>query len=117
MKARKTMSENGTLTFVLKIDALTKALIGKTQIESRGFVYSGELQQVHNEVTKLIEKRYQEKIAKTKDLRSLLKDIKSELELYLLKVLDRVPMIIPMFVTVGDILPAPKPPRRDESSD
>ena len=117
MKARKTMSENGTLTFVLKVDTLTRALVGKTQIESRGFVYSGELQQVHNEVIKLIEKRYQERIGKVKDLRSLLKDIKSELELYLLKILDRVPMIIPMFVTVGDTLPVPTLSKKDESSD
>lgn len=97
-KARKIMSESGMLTFILKVDAKTRGLVGNIQIESRGFVYTTEIRKVHTDIVKYVEKEYSRRIPKYDSVKQCLKDIKGDLELMLQKSLDRLPLIIPMFV-------------------
>ncbi|HMY81080.1 MAG TPA: ribonuclease J [Candidatus Absconditabacterales bacterium] len=100
-KARKIMSESGMLTFIVKIDSKSRAISGNIQIESRGFVYTTEIKKVHTDIVQYIEREYSLKISKYDSVKQCLKDIKSDLEMMLEKSLDRVPLIIPMFVYVG----------------
>lgn len=97
-KARKIMSESGMLTFILKVDVKTRQIVGNVQIESRGFVYTTEIRKVHTDIVKYVEKEYKNRIGKYDNVKQCLKDIKSDLEIVLQKSLDRLPLIIPMFV-------------------
>lgn len=97
-KARKIMSESGMLTFILKVDAKTRNMVGNIQIESRGFVYTTEIRKVHTDIVKYVEKEYSRRIPKYDSVKQCLKDIKGDLEMMLQKSLDRLPLIIPMFV-------------------
>jgi ribonuclease J len=97
-KARKIMSESGMLTFILKVDVKTRQIVGNIQIESRGFVYTTEIRKVHTDIVKYVEKEYRSRIGKYDNVKQCLKDIKSDLEIVLQKSLDRLPLIVPMFV-------------------
>lgn len=99
-KARKIMSESWMLTFIVKIDSKSRAISWNIQIESRGFVYTTEIKKVHTDIVQYIEREYSLKISKYDSVKQCLKDIKSDLEMMLEKSLDRVPLIIPMFVYV-----------------
>lgn len=100
-KARKIMSESGMLTFILKVDVKTRALVGNIQIESRGFVYTTEIKKVHTDIVRYIEKEYRARISRYDSVKQCLKDIKSDLETVLQKSLDRLPLIVPMFVYIN----------------
>lgn len=97
-KARKIMSQSGMLTFILKVDVKTRQIVWNIQIESRGFVYTTEIRKVHTDIVKYVEKEYKSRIAKYDSVKQCLKDIKTDLETMLQKSLDRLPMVIPMFV-------------------
>jgi hypothetical protein len=47
---------------------------------------------------KYVEKEYRNRIGKYDNVKQCLKDIKSDLEIVLQKSLDRLPLIVPMFV-------------------
>lgn len=100
-KARKIMSENGMLTFILKVDVQHRKIVWNIQIESRGFVYTTEIKKVHTDIVKYLEKEYTLRIPKYDSVKQCLKDIKADLEMVLEKSLGRVPLIIPMFVYIG----------------
>lgn len=100
-KARKIMSESGMLTFILKVDVKTRQIVWNIQIESRWFVYTTEIKKVHTDIVRYVEKEYKNRIAKYDSVKQCLKDIKGDLEIMLQKSLDRLPMIIPMFVYMG----------------
>lgn len=102
MKARKIMSENGMVTFIMKIDAGSKKLVWNIQIESRWFVYTTEIKKVHTDIVKYLEREYSTRMPKYDNIKQCLKDIKSDLEQNLEKALGRTPMIIPMFVYIND---------------
>lgn len=101
-KARKIMSESWVLTFILKIDAQSKNMVGNIQIESRWFVYTTEIRKVHTDIVKYIEKEYNKRINGYESVKQCLKDIKAELESMLTRSLDRLPLIIPMFVYINN---------------
>ena len=102
LKARKIMSENGIVNLTFKIDSKTKNLVWNIQIESRGFVYSTEVKTVHTDIVRFVERRYSDLRKRLEDVKEILKVIKTDLEQHLNKTLDRIPMIIPMFVYIND---------------
>lgn len=102
VKARKIMAESGLINLIFKIDSITKNLVGNIQIESRGFVYSSEVRRVHTEIVKLAEKIYAQWSKRNTDIKYILKDIRTEIESYCKRALDRVPMVVPMYVYIND---------------
>ena len=102
IKARKIMAESWLVNLIFKIDSTTKNLVGNIQIESRWFVYSSEVRTVHTDIVKCAEKMYLEWLKRNTDIKYILKDIRSELESYCKRALDRVPMIVPMYVYIND---------------
>ncbi len=101
MKARKIMSENWVVNLIFKIDSKTRQLVGNIQIESRGFVYSSEVKKVHTNIIEFVKRRYSELTKKNSNTKEVLKTIKDELWDYIMKILWRLPMIIPMFVYIN----------------
>ncbi len=101
MKARKIMSENWIVSLIFKIDSTNKDLVWNIQIESRGFVYSSEVKKIHTNVVEFAKKRYYELLKKGNSTKDILKVIKDDLWSYLLKILWRSPMIMPMFVYIN----------------
>ena len=101
MKARKIMADSGLLNIILKIDAETRDLVGNIQIESRWFVYTNEIRKVHTDTVKFVELKYNELKKQKLDIKIILKQIKTDLEFYLDRMLGRTPMIVPMFVYIN----------------
>lgn len=101
IKARKIMAEDGVLSLIFKIDTKSKELVGNIQIESRGFVYSSEVQRVHTDIVEYVKKRYYTHLRQTSDVKIILKMIKDELGGFIEKNIGRVPMLMPMFVYIN----------------
>lgn len=101
IKARKIMAEDGVLSLIFKVDTKTKELVGNVQIESRGFVYSSEVQKVHTDIVEHVKKRYYTHLKQTSDVKMILKMIKDELSMFIEKSIGRVPMLMPMFVYIN----------------
>jgi len=57
---------------------------------------------VHTDIVKYIEKEYNKRINGYESVKQCLKDIKAELESMLTRSLDRLPLIIPMFVYINN---------------
>gem|GEM_PF-2744318 len=57
---------------------------------------------MHTDIVKYIEKEYNKRINGYESVKQCLKDIKAELESMLTRSLDRLPLIIPMFVYINN---------------
>lgn len=101
IKAREIMAGDGVLNLIFKVDTKSKQLVGNIQIESRGFVYSSEVKEIHTKIVEFARAKYNENLKKNKDVKFNLKMIKESLGEFLTKVIDRVPMIIPSFVYIN----------------
>ncbi len=101
IKARKIMSQDGVLALIFKVDTKTKELVGNIQIESRGFVYSSEVQKIHTDIVEFAKKKYYVHLKTTGDVKMILKGMKDELGEFIEKNIGRVPMIMPMFVYIN----------------
>lgn len=101
IKARQIMSEDGVLALIFKVDTKSRELVGNIQIESRGFVYSSEVQKVHTDIVDFVKKRYYNHLKQTSDVKMILKLIKDELGNFIEKNIGRVPMLMPMFVYIN----------------
>ena len=101
MKARNIMGHNGIVALIFKIDSKTKEIVGNIQIESRWFVYSSEVKKIHTNIIDFVTHEYKKKLTRLKDVKTILKGIKEDLTWYIEKILDRVPLVIPMFVYIN----------------
>ncbi|USN57458.1 MAG: ribonuclease J [Candidatus Peribacteria bacterium] len=79
IKARQIMAEHGVINLIFKVDTTTKELVGNIQIESRGFVYSSEVQKVHTAIVQFARKKYTDNMRKSRSVKDNLKAIKDEL--------------------------------------
>jgi len=101
VRARHIMANNGTVALILKIDTQSKKLIWNIQIESRGFVYSSEVKDIHTQIVDFVRSKYNDNLRKNMEVRDNLKQIKEDLWQMLIKVIEREPMVIPMFVYIN----------------
>lgn len=101
IKARGIMSESGVVSLIFKIDTKTRELIGNIQIESRGFVYSSEVKNIHTQIVDFARAKYNENAKKRMDIKDNLKIIKEDLGNFITKIIGRVPMIMPMYVYIN----------------
>ena len=84
------------------VDKKTKAIIGHINVETRGLVYIDEVRFIHRMIIKKSREVYENTIKDIPDIeeKDLLKLIRTDLENYLMKRIDREPMIIPMITEV-----------------
>lgn len=98
VKARQIMAEAGMITLIFKIDATTKELVGNVQIESRWFVYSSEVKDIHTQIVEFARKKYIDNKSRIPMVWDNLKSIKEDLSGFLNKIIGRSPMIVTTFV-------------------
>lgn len=102
IKAREKMMNSGVLVVSYKVDRRTKALLGHIKIETRGLVYLDEVRFLHRAIIKKAKEAYENTIKDVPDIeeKDLLKLVRTDLETFILKRIDREPMIIPMLIEV-----------------
>jgi mRNA degradation ribonuclease J1/J2 len=99
------MADDGVVIVLCKIDNATREIVGNIQIESRGFVYSSEVRTIHTKIVDFVRKLYNMNRPKTKTVAETFKIVKDESSFFLNKLIGRSPMMIPMFVYVGNDAP------------
>ncbi len=102
IKAREQMMNSWVLVINYKIDKKTKAIMWHLKLETRWLVYLEEVRYIHRIIIKKSREIYENTIKDIPDIseKDLLKIIKTDLELFLLKRIDRTPMIIPIITEV-----------------
>lgn len=95
------MAQNGIISFIIKVDTQTKQLVGNVQIESRGFVYSSEVKNIHTQVVEYVRSKYNQNLKRNMDVRDSVRLIKDDLGNFINKIIGRTPMIVPMFVYIN----------------
>lgn len=102
IKAREQMMNSGVLVLQYKVDKKTKAILGHIKLETRGLVYVDEVRYIHRIIIKKSREVYENTIKDIPDIeeKDLLKIIRTDLENFILKRIDREPMIIPMITEV-----------------
>jgi mRNA degradation ribonuclease J1/J2 len=85
-----------------KVDKKTRALVGHIKLETRGLVYIDEVKHTHRGLIKKSRDLYENTIKDVPDMeeKDLLKIIRTDLEFFLSRRLDRDPMIIAMITEV-----------------
>ena len=101
IKARHIMAQNGIVSLVFKVDTKSKELVGNIQIESRGFVYSSEVQSIHTQIVEYARVKYNDGLKKHMDVKENLRLLKDDLGDFIAKIIWRVPMVMPMFVYIN----------------
>ena len=101
IKARHIMAQNGVVSLIFKIDTKTNELVGNIQIESRGFVYSSEVKTIHTQIVDFARAKYNENHKKRLDVKDNLKQIKEDLGEFIMKIIGRIPMLLPMYVYIN----------------
>lgn len=101
IKARQIMADAGMVSLIFKIDNQNKELVGNIQIESRGFVYSSEVKDIHTSIVEFARKKYNDNKWKNRPVADILKMIKEDLWWYINKIIWRSPMIIIWYVYIS----------------
>lgn len=98
LKAREKMMNSWVLVIMFKVDKKTKTILWYLKLETRWLVYLDEVRYVHRIIIKKARDVYENTIKDIPDIeeKDLLKIIKTDLESFLLKRIDREPMIIPI---------------------
>jgi len=102
IQAREKMMNAGVLVLHYKVDKKTKAIIGHIKLETRGLVYVDEVRYIHRIIIKKAREVFENTIKDIPDMeeKDILKIIRTDLEHFILKRVDREPMIIPMITEV-----------------
>jgi ribonuclease J len=102
LKARGKMMNSGVLVILFKVDKRTKAILGHIKIETRGLAYLDEVRYIHRILIKKARETYENTVKDIPDIeeKDLLKLLRTDLETFLLKRIDREPMIIPIVLEV-----------------
>ena len=102
IKAREKMMEAWVLVINYKVDKKSRALIGHIKLETRGLVYIDEVKNTHRSLIKKSKELYENTVKDVPDMeeKDLLKIIRTDLEFFLSRKLDREPMIIAMITEV-----------------
>lgn len=99
---RQKLAENGVIVVTLKINKKTKRLIGTPSIETRGFIYLKESEEIVKEVKKKIKTKYINLLKKhpKPGEQNIKQYIASVIDKYTHKKLARRPLIVPIVVEV-----------------
>ena len=101
IKDRKLMSKDGILVTILNINPMTRKLLIKPNITTRGFILVNEnealLKQIENKATEVIIKELQNKKFSYNELKSI---ITTEVNSYVLAKTGRKPIILPVLMDI-----------------
>jgi len=102
IKAREQMMNSGVLVVQYVVDKKTRSLLGHIKLETRGLVYIDEVRYIHRNIIKKARDSYEHTVKDVPDIeeKDLIKLIRTDLETFILKRLDREPMIIPIVTMV-----------------
>ena len=102
IKAREQMMNSWVLVLQFIVDKKTKALIWHIKLETRGLVYVDEVRYIHRIIIKKSREVYENTLKDIPDIeeKDLVKLIRTDLENFILKRIDREPMIIPTITEV-----------------
>lgn len=102
IKAREKMMNSWVLVLLFKIDKKTKSILWHIKLETRGLVYLDEVRNIHKSIIKKSRDIFENTIKDIPDIeeKDLLKILKTDLEAFLVRRIDRSPMIIPMIMEV-----------------
>jgi ribonuclease J len=102
LRDRQVMSENGVIIVLFKAFEKSKRLVGDPDIISRGSIYMKESKNFADGAKQEARKAFEESIKKNPkaDLKKLKSDIYRKINSFIIKKLDREPMIIPVIVYV-----------------
>lgn len=102
LQARDQMKKGWVLVVNYKVDKKTRAILGHIRVETRGLVYIDEVRYLHRAIIKKCKEVYEKTIKDIPDMeeKDLLKLIRTDLEHFMRKKIDREPMIIPMITEV-----------------
>jgi len=102
LQARDQMKKGWVLVVNYKVDKKTRAIIGHIRLETRGLVYIDEVRFLHRAIIKKCKESYDKTIKDVPDMeeKDLLKLIRTDVEWFLRKKIDREPMVIAMITEV-----------------
>lgn len=102
VKARDKMMNAWVITITFPVDKKTRAIIGQIKLETRGFVYLEEVRQIHRVLIKKSRHIYENTIMDVPEIedKDLIKIIKTDLESFLIRNLNREPMVIPTIISI-----------------
>jgi ribonuclease J len=101
IKARTIMAQDGVVALIFKVDTKTHELVGNLQIESRGFVYSSEVKNIHTKIVEFARATYNANLKKRMDVKDNLRNVKEVLGEEITKIIGRVPMLMVMWVYIN----------------
>lgn len=90
------------VVIVFKADEKTKTLLGHLKLETRGFVFSEEVREMHKLIIKKARASYEDTTKDVPDIeeKDLIKIIRRDLEIFILAKIERNPVIIPMILYI-----------------
>lgn len=101
IRDRQTLSTDGIIIAVIKMDGRTKQVVGKPDIVSRGFVFVKEADELMSKIRNITYKEamkcYENNIYEWKDIKTNIKDGISK---FVYNKTKRNPMILPIIITV-----------------
>lgn len=102
IKAREQMMNAGVLVLQYVVDKKTKSIIAPIKLETRGLVYVDEVRFLHRIIIKKGREVYENTLRAVPDIeeKDLLRIIRTDLEQYILKKIEREPMIIPTVIAI-----------------
>ncbi|MDR0860187.1 MAG: ribonuclease J [Candidatus Peribacteria bacterium] len=101
IKARTIMAQDGVVTLIFKVDTKTHELVGNLQIESRGFVYSSEVKNIHTKIVDFARATYNANLKKRMDVKDNLRNVKDALGDHITNIIGRVPMLMLTWVYIN----------------
>lgn len=101
LKDRKTLSQSGLITISVALDQATGSLMAKPKLNTKGFVYVEEHQDLLKEALDVVYNTIGRSTSKgALDESSLSRAIKSDMKTFIYKTTKRTPVIIPVILYV-----------------
>ena len=102
IKAREQMMNAWVLVIQITVDKKTRAILAPLRLETRWFVYVDEVRFLHKIIIKKAREVFENTIQAVPDMeeKDLIRILRTDLEQFVLKKIEREPMIIPILTMV-----------------
>jgi ribonuclease J len=102
IKAREQMMNAWVLVVQITVDKKTRAILAPLKLETRWFVYIDEVRYLHKIIIKKAREVFENAIQAVPDMeeKDLIRILRTDLEQFVLKKIEREPMIIPIITQV-----------------
>jgi len=102
IKARERMMDGWVIVAIFPVDSNTRTIVWPMRLETRWFVYLDEVRLMHKVLIKKARSVFEMTLQDVPEIedKDLIKIIKTDLESYILKTVNREPMVIPVIVNM-----------------